>query len=169
MVAMSSSVVAWAAPVKAPRERQEQRNRNAMNFFMTNTSKYMSYRCGIKNRDYLAANAAVHIIVLRADRVLHGCDVLFHGRVGRAVEGSEGKAGTKEQKGYKLFHDEYLKIYVVLVWDEKQGLPSGRGGNSRYRAAVRQDAAGLRCPLLWSHGRHRKESPKPDMTASLQL
>lgn len=88
---------------------------------------------------------------------------------GRAVEGSEGKTGTKEQKCYELFHDEYLKIYVVSVWDEKQGLPSGRGGNSRYRAAVRQDAAWLRCPLLWSHGRHRKESPKPDMTASLQL
>ena len=140
-----------------------------MNFFMMNTLKYTLYRCGMKNRDYLAAEAAIHVIVLRSDRMLHGCDVLFCGRMGRAVEGSEGKTGTKEQKCYELFHDEYLKIYVVSVWDEKQGLPSGRGGNSRYRAAVRQDAAWLRCPLLWSHGRHRKESPKPDMTASLQL
>ena len=66
---------------------------------------------------------------------------------GRAGEGSERKAGTKEQKRYELFHDEYLKIYVVSVWDKKQGLPSGKHGSSHYHAAGRQDAAGLRCPL----------------------
>ena len=42
----------------------------------------MLYRCGMKNRDYLAAEAAIHVIVLRSDRMLHGCDVLFCGRMG---------------------------------------------------------------------------------------
>ena len=53
-----------------------------MNFFMMNTLKYTLYRCAMKNRDYLAAEAAIHVIGLRSDRMLHGCDVLFCGRMG---------------------------------------------------------------------------------------
>ena len=62
-----------------------------------------------------------------------------------------------------------LKYMLYQCGNEKYGVANGRGDNSRYRAADRQDAAWLRCPLLWSHGRHRKESLKQDMTASSQL
>ena len=59
---------------------------------------------------------AIGIVMQRPVGMLQGLHFCIGQSESCAVEDSKGKAGTKEQKCYELFHDEHLKIYVVSVW-----------------------------------------------------
>ena len=59
-------------------------------------------------RNALAADAAMNIVMLRAVRMLHGRDIFLCRGKGRAVRSDEGKTGTQQSKSDKLLHDDDL-------------------------------------------------------------